>query len=144
MRAARKKGISFDVANGRIRHITWDVAERALAQDFRPDTISSDWTEAGRTEQVFDFPNVLSKFLLLGMPLDQVIARATINSARLFPAFQGLGTLRVGAPADVTILELREGQFVFTDNAGTIRTGRQKLFARAAIAAGRVFVRGTA
>jgi dihydroorotase len=136
--AARRRGIRFDVANGRIRHITWDVAERAIRQGFIPDTISSDWTDAGRTEQVFDFPNVLSKFLLLGVPLDQVIARATINAAKVFPAFKDLGTLRVGAPADVAVLELRDGRFDFVDNEGTVRTGRQKLFARAAVAGGKV------
>ena len=135
--AARRRGVRFDVANGRIRHITWEVAEGAIRQGFLPDTISTDWTDAGRTEQVFDFPNVLSKFLLLGMPLDQVIARATVNPARQFTAFKELGTLRVGAPADVAVLELREGKFEFVDNAGTIRTGRQKLFSAAVVVGGR-------
>ena len=63
-----------------------------------------------------DFPNVLSKFLMLGMPLDQVLARGTATPRGLFPAFKGLGTLAVGAPADVTVLEMREGRFEFVDN----------------------------
>ena len=87
----------FDIGNGRVGHITWDVAEQALRQKFLPDTISSDWTDAARKDQVFDFPNVLSKFLALGMPLDQVIERATIQAAHTFPAFGDLGTLRVGS-----------------------------------------------
>ena len=137
MRAARRRGVRFDIGNGRIAHITWDVAEKAIRAGFLPDTISSDWTDAGRAEQVFDFPNVLSKFLLLGMPIDQVIARGTINAARTFPAFKDLGTLRAGAPADVAVLELREGRFEFVDNANTPRTGRYKLFAAGTVIAGK-------
>jgi dihydroorotase len=136
--AARRRGIRFDIGNGRIGHITWDVAEQALRQKFLPDTISSDWTDAARTDQVFDFPNVLSKFLTLGMPLDQVIERATIQAAHTFPAFGDLGTLRVGAPADISILELRNGDFEFVDNANTTRKGTTKLFAHATVVSGKL------
>ena len=135
--AARKRGIWFDIGNGRIAHITWADAERGLQQKFAPDTISSDWTDAGRTDQVFDYPNVLSKFLLFGMPVEQVIAMGTTNAARAVAAFKDLGTLRVGATADVTVLDLREGEFEFVDNDNTRRTGRQKLFATAAVIGGR-------
>lgn len=135
--AARRRGVRFDIGNGRNRHINWSTAESALKQGFLPDTISSDWTDAGRTDQVFDFPNVLSKFLLLGVPLDQVIARGTSNAARMFPAFKDLGTLRVGATADVAVLELRDGDFEFVDNYGNKRTGRQKLFASATVIGGK-------
>jgi dihydroorotase len=135
--AARKRGIWFDIGNGRIGHITWSVAEDALRKGVAPDTISSDWTDAGRTDQVFDFPNVLSKFLLLGMPLEQVIARGTVNAAKTIPGYGAFGTLRVGAPADVTVLDLRDGAFEFVDNANTKRVGKQKLFAAATIFAGK-------
>ena len=135
--AARRRGVWFDVGNGRTGHITWAVAEHAMKARVLPDTISSDWTAEGRTDQVIDFGNVLSKFLLLGMPLDQVIARGTVNAAKVFPAFKGLGTLGVGAPADVAVLELRQGRFEFDDNEHTKRTGRQRLFASAAIMGGR-------
>ena len=135
--AARKRGVWFDIGNGRVAHITWAEAERGLKQKFVPDTISSDWTDAGRTDQVFDFANVLSQFLLLGMPLDQVIAMGTANAARVVPGFKDLGTLRVGAPADVAVLDLRQGEFAFVDNDNTKRTGKQKLFATAAIMGGK-------
>ena len=135
--AARKRGIVFDIGNGRIAHITWALAESGLKQKFLPDTISSDWTDAGRTDQVFDFPNVLSKFLLLGLPIDEVIAMGTANAARAVAPFKDLGTLRVGAIADVTVLELRSGQFEFVDNENTKRTGKQKLFTTAAIVGGK-------
>ena len=135
--AARKRGIWFDVGNGRVAHITWALAESGLKQKFLPDTISSDWTDAGRTEQVFDFPNVLSKFLLLGLPVGEVIAMGTANAARAVAPFKDLGTLRVGATADVSVLEIREGEFEFADNDNTKRTGKAKLFATAAIVGGK-------
>jgi dihydroorotase len=137
VREARARGVLFDVGNGRNGHITWEVAERALAQDFLPDTITSDLNGPGLTDQVFDFPNVLSKFLMLGMSMDQVIARGTINSARAIPALKGLGTLQAGSTADVTILELMSGDFDFDDNAHTKRVGHQKLFPRAVFVAGK-------
>jgi dihydroorotase len=70
----------------------------------------------------------MSKFLVFGMPLRQAIACATVNAARVFPAFEGRGTLNIGAPADVAIMELREGSFEFLDNYNGRRTGRQRLF----------------
>ena len=79
---ARRRGIVFDIGNGRTGHITWEVAERAIQQGFLPDTISSDLTAPGRTDRVFDFPTVASKFLLLGMSLDRVIGCVTSAAAR--------------------------------------------------------------
>jgi dihydroorotase len=137
VREARRRGILFDIGNGRNGHITWEVAERALQQDFAPDTISSDLNGAGLTDQVFDFPNVLSKFLLLGMGLDQVVARGTVNSAKAIPALKDLGTLRVGSIADISVLELTTGDFEFVDNVNTKRTGHQKLVARAVFVGGK-------
>jgi dihydroorotase len=90
-----------------------------------------------RTTGVIDFANVMSKFLMFGMPLDQVIARATVNAARVFEAFNDRGTLNVGAPADVAVLELREGTFEFLDNYKGTRTGRQRLFPIATVIGGK-------
>jgi dihydroorotase len=137
--AARRRGIRFDVGNGRAGHFTWDTMAEGIKAGFLPDTTSSDWTDAGRAEHVVDLPNVMSKLLMLAVPLPQVIAMVTSNAAATFPAFKGLGTLRVGAPADVSILELREGSFDFIDNVNTKRTGRQRLFLRAAIMGGKRF-----
>jgi dihydroorotase len=111
-----------------------------MQQDFLPDTISSDLTAASRTYQVFNFPNVLSKFLLLGMPLDQVIARATTNAARAIPEFKAYGTLRTGAAADVTVLELQEGDFDFVDNLDAKKPGHRKLVAHALVVGGKQLV----
>ena len=137
VREARRRGILFDVGNGRSGHITWDVAERAMQQDFLPDTISSDMTAIGRTYQVFNLPNVMSKFMLLGMPVEQVIARVTANAARAIPEFKAYGSLRTGAVADVAVLDLKEGDFEFVDNADTKRTGHRKLFPYAVVVGGK-------
>jgi dihydroorotase len=137
VRAARDRGVLFDVGNGRTAHITWEIVERALEQGFMPDTISSDLTAPGRTDRVFDFPTVLSKFLMLGLSLNEVIARATVNAARAIPSFKELGTLRVGAPADVAVFDLEQGDFEFVDNLRAPRRGRQKLVPSAVFANGR-------
>src|SRR5215472_11623335 len=135
--AARRRGVLFDFGNGVVDHFSWDSVEKATRQGFWPDTFSTDWNTQSRTTGVVDFPNVMSKFVMLGMPLTQVIACATINAARVFPAFDDRGTLNVGAPADVAILELREGSFEFLDNYKGTRTGHQRLFPIATVLAGK-------
>jgi len=134
---ARKRGVVFDVGNGLNKHITWDIAGRAMALGIVPDTISSDWVPAGREDQIFNLPTVMSKFLMLGMPLRRVIACVTSNAVKAMPAFKGLGMLSIGAPADVTLMELRTGSFDFVDNDHTTRTGTQKLFTAATILNGK-------
>lgn len=135
--AARRRGVWFDVGNGRTGHLRWDIVERVIQAGFWPDTFSTDWTPEGRTAQVFNFPNVMSKFLDYGMSLEQVIARATLNPSRVFDVFRDRGTLNVGAPADIAVLELREGTFEFVDNFTNTRTGRQKLFPSATVLGGK-------
>src|SRR6516225_4046087 len=135
--AARRRGVIFDFGNGTLDHFNWDMVERATKQGFWPDTISTDWNVMSRTSGVVDFPNVMSKFLMFGMPLGQVIACATVNAARVFPAFDDRGTLNVGAPADVAVMELRDGTFEFVDNYKGTRTGRQRLFPIATVLNGK-------
>jgi dihydroorotase len=135
--AARRRGVIFDLGNGRSGHLRWDIADSVLKAGFLPDTFSTDWTPEGRTSQVINFPNVMSKFLMLGMPLDQVIACATANASRVFPVFHNRGTLKPGAPADIAVLELREGDFEFVDNFGNKRNGKQRLFPSATVLGGK-------
>jgi len=135
--AARRRGVRFDLGNGRTGHLRWDMADSILKAGFLPDTFSTDWTPEARTAQVIDFPNVMSKFLMLGMPLNQVIACATVNASHAFEVFRGRGTLKVGAPADVAVLELKEGSFEFDDNFGNKRTGAMRLFPSGTVLAGK-------
>src|SRR5262249_11654749 len=135
--AARRRGIIFDFGNGVLDHFDWATVEKATKQGFWPDTFSTDWNTQSRTTGVVDFPNVMSKFFMFGMPLMQMIACATVNAARVFPAFDDRGTLNIGAPADVAILDLREGSFDFVDNYKGTRSGKQRLFPVASVLAGK-------
>jgi dihydroorotase len=135
--AARRRGVLFDFGNGVADHFDWDTVEKATRQGFWPDTFSTDWNTASKTSGVVDLPNVMSKFIMFGMPLSQIVACATMNAARVFPSFDDRGTLNVGAPADVAIMELREGNFEFFDNYKGVRTGRQRLFPVGVVLAGK-------
>ena len=135
--AARRRGVWFDVGNGRTGHLRWDIVERVMQAGFWPDTFSTDGNTNSRTTGVIDFPNVMSKFLTFGMTLDQVVARAAVKAARVFPLFNDRGTLNVGAPADIAVLELREGMFEFVDNYENKRTGRQRLFPSGTVLGGK-------
>jgi len=86
-------------------------------------------------------PWVMSKFLALGVPLEQVIAMATINPARIIGRVEGLGTLAVGAPADIAVLELVEEQVKFADTRGNTRDGTRYLKPAHTVRAGRPFGR---
>src|SRR5258706_14152344 len=136
--AARRRGVIFDLGNGGNGNLKWDVVERATKQGFWPDTLSTDWTaNSSENPSVIGFPNVMPKIIMLGMPLSQVIASATVNAARVFAAFDDRGTLNIGAPADVAIMELREGTFEFLDNYKGTRADRQRLFPIASVLAGK-------
>jgi len=135
--AARRRGVWFDVGNGQTGHMRWDTVERIMQAGFWPDTFSTDWNVNSPKTGVIDFPNCMSKFLEFGMSLDQVIARATVNPSRVFPLFNDRGTLNVGAPADVAVLELREGTFEFLDNYANKRAGKQRLFPSGTVLGGK-------
>jgi dihydroorotase len=125
--AARRRGIVFDVGNGVRDHMRWDTVEQIMRTGFWPDTISTDWNVLSRTTGVVDLPNCMSKLLGFGMSVADVVACATVNAARTFDVFRDRGTLNVGAPADVAVLELREGEFEFVDNYENERKGTQRL-----------------
>ena len=135
--AAKRRGIVFDFGNGVADHFNWETVELGMKQGFWPDTFSTDWNSMSRTTGVVDFPNVMSKFLMFGMPLEGIVARATVAPARVFGAFRDRGTLNVGAPADVAVLELRDGTFEFVDNYKGKRTGKQCLFPFASVMGGK-------
>jgi dihydroorotase len=135
--AARRRGIVFDFGNGVADHFDWDTVEKATKQGLWPDTFSTDWNVQSKTSGVVDLANVMSKFIMFGMPLGQIIACATVNAGRVFPSFDDRGTLNVGAPADVAIMELREGTFDFLDNYKGVRTGKQRLFPAGTVLAGK-------
>lgn len=136
--AARRRGVWFDVANGRRGHLRWDTFDRIMRAGFWPDTISTDGNTTSRNAaSVIDLPNVMSKFLSFGMTIDDVVRRTTLNASRVYDVFRDRGTLNVGAPADVAVLERREGSFEFVDNYENLRMGRQRLFPYETVLGGR-------
>jgi dihydroorotase len=140
IRAAVARGVHLDVGHGR-GSFSFDVAEKALRQELLPGTISSDVHRFSVDGPVFDLATTLSKFLHLGLTLDQVIARASTHAAGAFGFPRGLGTLREGAEADVAVWSLAEGDFEFVDALREKRIGHRKLVPVATVKAGRVWGR---
>ncbi|MBI3734560.1 MAG: amidohydrolase/deacetylase family metallohydrolase [Chloroflexi bacterium] len=136
-REAAARGMIFDVGHGR-GSFDWRVAEAALAQGFWPQTISSDLHRYNVDGPVYDLATTASKFLQLGLPLDEVIARVTAAPARVIRQ-PDLGTLRVGACGDATLLELQSGEFALRDARGQARTGSQRLMPVGVVRAGQVY-----
>lgn len=134
---ARRRGVVIDVGHG-AGSFSFAVMEKCLQQGFLPDTISSDLYSANINGPVFDLATTLSKFLLLGLSLREVVERTTVRAANVFDFGADIGTLKPGADADVSVFELLEGDFTFTDSDGKTRTGRQKLAPAATVRGGRV------
>ena len=135
--AARRRGVWFDIGNGQTGHMRWDTIGAIMKAGFWPDTFSTDWNANSKTTGVIDLPNCMSKLLGYGMTISEAIACATVNASRTFPVFNDRGTLNAGAPADVALLEVREGTFEFLDNYNNKITGRQRLFPSGTVLAGK-------
>lgn len=140
VRAARERGILFDVAHGRM-HVNFPVVRAAFAEGFYPDTISSDLTSGGAAGCVKDLPTTMGKFLSLGMPLADVVRAVTAAPARAIGRAGRLGTLRPGAVADVAVFELQEGAFDYEDAHGQHITGRHRFAPVLTLRAGEVWWR---
>lgn len=134
--AAQKRGIIFDVGHGG-GAFSWRQAVPALKQGFKPNVISTDLHTQSMNGGMKDLANVMSKFLNMGMSVQEVVARTTVNPAKVINRPE-LGTLSVGSEADVAILNLREGDFGFLDVRGGKLKGTKKLEAELTLRAGRV------
>ncbi|HEX3376492.1 MAG TPA: amidohydrolase/deacetylase family metallohydrolase [Candidatus Acidoferrales bacterium] len=138
-RDARERGVIFDPAQGQT-HLSFDVAEKCMAQGFLPETISTDLTIITVERRVFDLPTMVSKFMSIGLPIDKAIAMVTVNPTRVFDFGAQIGTLRPGSEADVSIYELRDGKFDFEDSDGNKRTGQKMLASKAVVRRGQLFI----
>lgn len=137
-RRAAEDGILFDVGHGQ-GSFAFDVAEAAMSQGFLPDTISSDLHVYNLDGPVYDLVTTVSKFLFLGFTLDQALERVTAAPARVMGVLGEIGTLRVDANADLTILDLKAGSFEFADTRGGTRSANQKLETVSTIREGRLY-----
>jgi dihydroorotase len=139
--AAKQRGVIFDIGHGG-GSFDYTVAEAAIQQGCPPDTISSDiHVFSGNTPGMPYLTWVMSKFMGLGFTLEQVVAMATINPAKVVNRTPKLGTLQVGAPGDVSILELVEGPASFVDTRSNKREGKAYLKPVQTVAAGVPFGR---
>ena len=125
--AAKGRGVIFDVGHGG-GSFDFTVLEAAMEHGCPPDVISSDLhVVSGNTPGLPFLPWVMSKFLAKGVPLERVVAMATQVPAGVIGRDPKLGTLQVGAPADVSIMDLAEGPVEFLDTRGNRRSGNQVL-----------------
>lgn len=133
---AQKRGIKFDVGHGG-GAFSWRQAIPSIKQGFLPDVISSDLHAESMNTGFKDMANLLSKFLNMGLTLQEVILRATWNPAMVIKR-EDLGHLGIGTEADVAVFNLREGDFGFMDIRRTKLMGKRKLEAELTLRAGRI------
>jgi dihydroorotase len=137
MLQARQRGVKFDMGHG-AGSFLWTVAAKAVAQGFVPDTISTDLHATSILAGEPDMPNCMSKMMALGMSLGDAVLRSTVNPAKEIARYPELGTLGVGAGADVTVLDLRSGVFALKDSWGAKRLTTKRLECALTIRAGKI------
>ncbi len=132
---ARKRGVLFDIGHG-MGSFAFRTARVMLANDFQPDTISSDIHALCIEGPAFDLVTTMSKFLCLGMSLKDVVAATTMNAARAVRRPE-LGSLKPGRPGDVSLLSVQEGRFDYVDVIGEHLTGDRKIVCDGVVLGGR-------
>ena len=134
---ARERGVILDIGHG-AGSFSFETAKAMLKQNQYPDIISTDLYTANVNGPVYDLPTTLSKFLNLGMGLDEVISAATERPAEIIHRDEGLGKLQIGGLGDVAIFDLLEGEFEFFDCHRQKLIGNQKLVNSQTICQGRL------
>lgn len=133
---ARQRGVIFDVGHGQ-GSFWFRNAVRAVRQGFIPDSISTDLHTGNINGAVVDMITTMSKFLAMGVPLEDVIRRSTVNPAHEIRRPE-LGTLTIGREADIAVVELLHGRFGYTDCGNAKMVGNVKLVNRMTVRAGRI------
>lgn len=134
--AARKRGILFDLGHGGAGF--WlDQAVPAVKQGFYPNSFGTDLHRFSMNSAMKDMANVMSKFMAMGLSLEQVVEIATRNTAKAIGHAE-LGDLKAGNPADIVLFRLREGDFGFMDSAGNSISGNRKLEVEMTVRQGKV------
>jgi dihydroorotase len=133
---ARRRGVLFDIGHGS-GSFNFAIARQALEQGFAPDTISTDVYTLNVNGPVYDMPTTMSKMLALGMSLDDIIEKSTAAPARVVNRVPKLGTLEVGAPADIALLQIETGRFSLIDSQKNVVTTERRITGRGAICRGK-------
>jgi dihydroorotase len=125
-REAAERGVVLDIAHG-MNNFSFDVARRGMDQGILPHTISTDLASLTIDGPVFSLVHTLSEFMALGLSLEQVIEMSTINPARALKEDGRMGSLKADMPADISILELKEGDWEFRDSENQTLQGQWML-----------------
>jgi dihydroorotase len=152
--AALERGVTVDIGHG--SHFSFEMARKVLAQGIRPHTLGADMH--GYNVRVknprdaadinanpfagvapFSLTNAMTKLLVLGIPLADVIATVTANPAKMLHMQGDIGSLQVGREADISVLDLRDGRFALSDNSGVTVESPQMIVAAFCLRAGRRF-----
>ena len=137
---ARDRGVWFDIGHG-LGSFNFAAAKRALDAGFVADTISTDIYPLNVNGPVFDMPTTMSKMMHLGMSFDDILVRTTTNPAKIINAqmtrVEKLGSLDVGAPADIALLAIEDGQFTLVDSQRNAVTANKRIVSRLSICRGR-------
>jgi dihydroorotase len=138
---AKERGVIFDVGHAS-GHFDFDLVRRAMGEGLLPDVISSDLH--GRMRQpgfgiVGDLPTTLTKFLPLGLSLEQIIACCTVNASRAVAWQDRIGNLEVGREADIAVLKIVDEPTKLRDSVGGELTIQQRIAAQWTIRTGEVF-----
>jgi dihydroorotase len=132
---ARARGVQFDIGHGK-GSFAFKTARAMIANGFYPDTISSDVHALCIEGPAYDQVTTMSKFLCLGVPLNDVIAQSTVNAAHALKRPE-LGSLKPGSVGDATILTVKEGQFEYVDVVGEKLIGDRRIFSEGVVIGGK-------
>ncbi len=136
VREARARGVLFDLGHG-LGSFNFAAARKAMQAGFLPDTISTDIYSLNLNGPVYDLPTTMSKLLHLGMSFDEVLQRTTSNPAKVVNRIQGLGSIEVGAPADLALLAIEEGDFQLVDSQKNAVNAKRRIVSRLTLCRGK-------
>jgi dihydroorotase len=117
-REANDRGVWFDTAHGRM-NFSFDIGRKIIDQGLMPHCISTDLTVPGRLNTVHSMTEIMTRFLGLGFTLPQVVTMSTANPAKAIGAENRIGSLAVGRQADISVLDLQQGDWVVYDILGS-------------------------
>lgn len=124
--AAKNRGVLFDIGMGST-NFSFDIAEKAIAQDLLPHTISSDLQQFNVLGPVHSFANVMTIFMKLGFTIEEIIERITIAPARALSIDDRAGSLHIGRAADVSVMKIEDGEFTLDDCMQQTRSAEQRI-----------------
>ena len=117
-------GVIMDIGHG-AGSFSFETAEALIAEGYRPDVISSDIHQLSILGPMFDLPTCLSKFMALGMSFPETVQAATARPAQVMGLQDEVGTLRLGALADVALFRIERGDFTLYDIHMNARRGKE-------------------